>query len=293
MNYAHSFWSKPLFNNKFNNVNESVAITLIDYALSVDYLHKNGYEVTLYADKEGAELLSVIPYDKVVIVDNYITDNWHFAASMKFVALEQMPLGDVLIDGDMFLTKGRIYAEIASSTADLTCSFFEPYEKDAPAGILKYKPLFDYLDECDLQEPFKSETRSEFKGWYNTSLIRFQNQKLRDAWIKQYKEHVSLVENKEFPIKVWPDVILEQLHLTHMITEDQVKCIVPKDIYYTPEGEDYCNKIGFTHLGIAKKRLHNNCVRLLYKQNKELFLKINDFIRTYGENYLHKATENA
>jgi hypothetical protein len=52
----------------------------------------------------GAEMLSFIPYDNVIIVDMENTSP-HFAASIKFKALELIEPDDVLIDGDLFLTK--------------------------------------------------------------------------------------------------------------------------------------------------------------------------------------------
>jgi hypothetical protein len=49
-------------------------------------------------------MLSFIPYDNVIIVDMGNTSP-HFAASIKFKALELTGPDDVLIDGDLFLTK--------------------------------------------------------------------------------------------------------------------------------------------------------------------------------------------
>jgi hypothetical protein len=71
---------------KFNSLEKILAITLVDYAYSVECVHKFGHTIELYADKIGADLLSCIPYDKVHIVETP-TKNYHFAASIKFTAL--------------------------------------------------------------------------------------------------------------------------------------------------------------------------------------------------------------
>lgn len=288
MNYAHAFWSKPLLNNKFHDLQIGLAITLVDYSVSVDFLHKNGYEITLYTDKEGAELLSEIPYDKVVIVENDITDNWNFAASIKFVALQHMKLGDCLIDGDLFLTKGRVYAEIAASSEDFICSFFEAKDKKI---LENYKPVFDILNNTESVEDIYKDN-SDFKGYYNTSFIRINNKELLDKYINQYKKHLALLENVQFEKGIWPDIIIEQLNLTNLVKDKySVKCLIPN---FGKEGqEELAQKLGYTHLGATKKQLHNKLVQLLSKQNPELFSKISNYIKKYGENYLHKTNECA
>lgn len=105
MNFAHSFWSKPLLNCKFNRFEEQLKIILTDYLLSFITIKDNGYDVTLYTDKIGADILSIINYDHIEIIENSITDDYNFAASIKFCALERMPLEDTLIDGIAFFKK--------------------------------------------------------------------------------------------------------------------------------------------------------------------------------------------
>jgi len=88
----------------------------------------NGYKIYLVTDPLGAEILSHVPYDEVIVSKNTITNNYHFAASMKFIALEKMNLGDILIDGDAFFKKGRVYAEVEKCQADVLTALYEDEE---------------------------------------------------------------------------------------------------------------------------------------------------------------------
>lgn len=269
MNYAHAFWSKPLLNNKFYDFKTSLAITLVDYALSVEFVHKHGRKITLYADKTGAEILSKIPYDKIVIVENDITDNYHFAASMKFIALQQMELSDCLIDGDIFLTNNPIYERIESCNKDFICSFFE---NKGSIVLEKHQLVLDEL----------SDLKEDFKGWVNTSLMRFQNQELLDKYVNIYKTNVKRFENIEFPAGVWPDIILEQLCLTKLLEYYNFECVLPE--FGTPEQEPIAREIGYAHLGNMKREYHNVLVRLLSDTNNVLFKELEHVIDKYTLN---------
>ena len=75
MVFVHSFQPEPMLQQKFRNLDKGLKITLVDYAYSVECVHKFGHTIELYTDALGAEILKPIPYDKVHIVDNDITKN--------------------------------------------------------------------------------------------------------------------------------------------------------------------------------------------------------------------------
>jgi hypothetical protein len=68
MKYIHTFWSKPLYKNKFNKFNACLDAILSDYAYSANCIHKLNRKIVLFTDSVGAELLSFIDYDDVVKV---------------------------------------------------------------------------------------------------------------------------------------------------------------------------------------------------------------------------------
>ena len=128
MKYIHTFWSKPLYKNKFNKFNACLDVILSDYAYSANCIHKLNRKIVLFTDPVGAELLSFIDYDDVVILNDIDNFSEHFAAQLKFVALEQCDLGDAIIDGDLFIKKINALEIIEGADVDCVYSFFEPCE---------------------------------------------------------------------------------------------------------------------------------------------------------------------
>lgn len=54
MTFVHSFQPEPLLQQKFRQLNRGLAITLLDYAYSVECVHKFGHTIELYTDALGA-----------------------------------------------------------------------------------------------------------------------------------------------------------------------------------------------------------------------------------------------
>lgn len=268
MEFAHSFWSAPLLNKRFNSIEDSLRINMPLYAASVACIHFMGHKITLYADEVAAEIFSHIPYDKVVIINNTITDDWHLAASIKFCALQHMPLDTIHIDGDIILHKPAIYEQIKNSTADITVSFFEP--KDYVKNNVN--PFI--FETCrNLPKPFEypycTPQYSAIEGWLNTSLMKFTSEKLKQEYIEQYIKHAQLVSNVDFK-GGWADIVIEQLHLSSLVREhDYTVERLIKD-YPMPSAEQYARNVGFAHVGAMKRQMAPTIVMMLKLIDKEL-----------------------
>lgn len=249
MEFAHAFWSAPLTHSKFFDVKQAIDITLVEYALSVFYIHKHGYKITLYTDQLGKEILDCIPYDNIVVCENSITNNWHFAASFKFEALKRMSLDDVLIDGDILLHQPEIYKRMKNTKLDVMVSFFEP-KKYIDKHYEKNLRMFNALKTVD-GLPFDPEDYDALDGWYNTSTMRFTSQELKDAYIKQYCDSIKAIGDIDFG-NTWPDLIIEQRHLFRLC-ERMGKTIgetVPG--FPDPEADKEAIRVGIMHLGSMK-----------------------------------------
>lgn len=280
MRFIHTFWSKPLYENMFGDFETSLNNILIDYACSAACVHKNGREIILYADKRGAELLSIIPYDKVVIVDDMDNESISFAAQIKFKALKEIELGDAIIDGDLFLKERECVDIIESSTEDVIYSFFEPYLYTlSTSGLLEMNNgLVKSLHGVEFKEPYKLPLLLEDYGWMNLSLMCIRNQGLKDKYIEQYEYHKNLlskIDFKKFSSKlIWPDVIIEQYFLTLLTRfgNYSTKPII-ENFFYDQKANDYALKIGFTHLGSAKTQFLQYIEMLLKELNPVLHQK--------------------
>lgn len=281
MEFAHSFWLTPLKAKKFTDIETAVKTNLICNAYSVECVHAYGHTITLYADNEGAELLKLIPYDKVVIVENTITTSAHFAASIKFEALKKMPLSSILIDGDIFLFKPTIYEMLKNMSEDVIVSYFEP--KDHIRANYNYK-LFNLIREAGFEYPYHTPKYEAVEGWLNTSLMKFNNKELKEEYLKQYEKHVKLLEGVAFG-EVWPDVIIEQLHLTDLCREKDytVKRIIEN--YPFGNAEQFASEIGFAHAGAMKKESLMTIAKVLYNKNMKLF----EDLMQHSENFVQKV----
>lgn len=270
INFAHAFWYKPLLNKKFNDDFElSLKTTMLNYAFSTSLIHKFGYKITLYADKDGADLLSFIDYDNVIVLDVPENNSIHFAAMIKFMALKKMTLNDVLIDGDIFLRKQEIYDIIEYKKDDVVYSVFEEN-----SGILRkqeyveyYTKLMNILENQNFDKPYHN-FKLEDICFPNTSVLKFNNQTAKDEYIKQYEKHFNYLNNIDFG-NVWPDIIIEQYFLK--------LCCDYNNYTHSPLLEDFVNnedkakKIGFSHLGPLKYEYNVMCRMELYFTNEITF----------------------
>lgn len=271
MVFVHSFQPEPMLQQKFRNLDKGLKITLVDHAYSVECVHKFGHTIELYTDALGAEILKPIPYDKVHIVDNDITKNYHFAASIKFKALQNMPLDQILIDGDIFLEKSIVYNIIEKLSDDVIVSLYEPKGR-----IFKPETIAELIDSCVLvQQPgYELPKAEDVKGWYNTSLLKFNNDNIKQEYIHQYISHVKLSDSQDFSNVIWPDIVFEQVNIEKLLenTKGSLAMINP---YYNIDDE-YAYKIGFCHLGLAKEISNSFYLRRLQTLNYQLTLDLEE-----------------
>lgn len=272
MKFIHTFWSKPLLNNKFGQFKDSLTNTLFDYACSASFIHKFGEKIVLYADKNGARILSCIPYDEVHIIDKLDDESIHFAAQIKFEALKQCELGDVLIDGDLFLRKREAIDYIKGIKEDVSYSFYEPH-----TYTLRSKQLVNILTNLindmsciDYERPFKLPSEETEFSYMNTSLMKFNNKELLDKYIKQYYYHKDKLNSFQF--SGWPDIIIEQRFLTLLVTNNKFssKPII-ENFYIDPLSNQKSLDLGFTHLGSAKSQYLNWVVTMLKENDEHLY----------------------
>lgn len=269
MKYIHTFWSKPLFENKFNEFNISLDTILLDYAFSVDCIHKIDHKIVLFADEMGAELLSFIPYDEVHIVENMNDFSVNFAAQLKFYALEHSDLGDAIIDGDLFIRHSAAHNIIVNSNADIVYSFFEPndYTVKTENDVQRYTRMYEVMSKFSYEKPYYVPSDLSMYEWMNTSLIRINNQELKDEYIRQYYHHKNMLESSEFHYTCWPDIIIEQFFLTQLCENNEYTSKPVIDNFWIDEGaNDYALDIGFTHLGYGK-HAYSDWVKEMFKSS--------------------------
>lgn len=272
MVFVHSFQPEPMLQSKFRPIDVGLKTTLIDHAYSVECIHKFGHTIELYTNSLGAEFLKPIPYDKVHIVENDITSNYHFAASIKFKALQEMSLDQILIDGDIFLEKSVVFELLKNIDKDIIVSMYEPKER-----IFKPEAIQKIFKLCNItnQKGYEFPKDGDIKGWYNTSCLKFNNEALKKEYIRQYISHVKQAESVNFEGDIWPDIVYEQYNIEALLknTGCELAMINP---YYNID-DSFAYKIGFCHLGVAKENSHNFYLRRLQTLNYQLTLDLQEY----------------
>ena len=252
MRFVHTFWSKPLYNNKFNTFNNSLNTLLSNYGYSAGCVHALGERIILYADAQGAELLSFIPYDQVIIINNLENESVHCAAQIKFEALKQYQDGDVIIDGDLFIQNSKSLDFIRNYDGDVLYSFFEPFEYLLyNLNIQTFSGIFYALQRVKLMGVYKLPLFFKDMGWPNTSLMKFNNKDALRDYIEQYEYHKNAIKNINFG-NGWPDIIIEQYFLRVLCDTKGYKYEPVVADYPKKEANDHALEIGFTHLGSNK-----------------------------------------
>ena len=285
MTFVHTFYSEPLYKNKFAKFEESLNNILWDYGCSAMFVKRFGHKIKLFTDERGKELLSCIPYDEVIVLNNVET-NPHFAASFKFYALQQCGLDNILIDGDVILTDRKAFDVIRLSKQDVVFSFIEKNDY-----ILRdINPNNDYKNQQEyFFDLFKRMNVPGLKynlpgifelQYFNTSLIKITDPDLKDEWVEQYFYHMNLLKDIDFG-STWPDIIIEQYFLGKIVEEGGYS--YKPVIVNFPQGFEWENKMGFSHLGNTKNQFLPLMQQLILQKDVELFkrisLKLNEEIK--------------
>lgn len=275
MKFIHTFWSKPLIETKFADYNNWLTMTLITYSYSCYCIKKLDQKIELYADKLGAEILSFLPYDNIHIIEGLEDESVHFAAQIKFHALKNCDLGDVLIDGDTFIQKEqtiKYIEELLQEKNDLIYSFIEPSEYTlSTKNTLNYNKMLEFVNQHNItfNEPFIWPTKKEEYLWFNCSFMCLNNKELKDKYLEQYFKHKDMLKHIDFK-NTWPDVIIEQRFLT-LLCKDYKTAPIIKDFYFDTKANEKALDIGFTHLGSAKFLALKQIAEKLLKENTILY----------------------
>ena len=107
--------------------------------------------------------------------------------------------------------------------------------------------------------------------------MKFNNQELKDEYISQYKDYVDIIKDTDFE-ETWPDIILEQRHLTQLCRNEHFSINVIIKDFPSDKANKNAIDIGFIHLGSAKQATQQQNVQTLWNLNKELTLEINTHI---------------
>ena len=270
----HSFWSKPLLNNRWGE-RDSFEKSLYLTALSLSTMKKVFERVELVTDTEGAKLLGDLGYDAVHLDLNHIQDvNPRYWSAGKVYALRRYDVPVTHVDGDVFFLKEEI-KEIFDSNYDAIVQMKEVgdhYKNTYSHLIDKMKPA---LTNWDLDT---------YSFAYNCGIMGFKNVEFMQHFVDEYfkalkscQRSQKIIDNIDHIYEV--NIVLEQSLLTHLAQDKNVyvKELLTIEKQTFPGLQPTAEELGFVHLWGKSKyepRWQSKVMQKLLELNPEIYSKI-------------------
>lgn len=270
------------------NINNLIEKNLWLFGYSVDYVNRIGQSIDLHTDSFGATVFDCLPYSKIHVTLNELEDlNERFWSAGKIVAIRESELGTLHIDGDVFLKKESIIPMLDMKEYDCIVQMEERHKifMDSYSDVL---PMFANAD-------IKAHGFDyELKSALNAGILGFNNQKLKDDFVKGFFEMIEqCFNNQEFMSllkydldkKIEPNVVLEQYYLKGLCETDGYKIknlLETKSENFDDDSADVnrqADEIGFCHAwGSSKYLIIEQIKDILTERNPKLFEAINQKI---------------
>lgn len=197
MKYIHSIWSKPATNDNFDNKFDVKYLSknFYSYLLSALLIKKMGHSIELYCDKNSEEMYSMIPYDKINVVDyesDGVDSKFWIWGKIKTHILMNEPY--IHIDGDVFLFRDILNEKYDNKHAAVVQSL----ENDKTVG--------GGFDNVYLKSTIPFPDGKYDINWkkynyeaYNCGVVGFNDMKLKNIYANKVKEIlVDLSTNNDF-----------------------------------------------------------------------------------------------
>ena len=264
MHFVQSLWTKPLIVNRRNvEFKTSLLTTILCNATSVAWVNHLGGKINLYADGFGRDMLDFLPYDNIyeLKVPLHIpTCTW---ACGKFLVLEKMPLGDVHIDGDVFLKSNKLLELCADDSYDMVV---QSIENDKTTLKKYYSNVRDILKKNNIKTHSCSLEESPS---YNCGTIGFFNQELKQKYLVEYFTTLNNIINNKLcllslnkDLNAIPDLIMEQQFLYELAKPYKVNNLLgdAESMY------DKAIELNYQHIlgGFKEQQLNNIMDELKY-----------------------------
>jgi hypothetical protein len=293
MNFYHVYWSKPANNKRWNIADVQIIGNLWLYSLSVAYLKRLGQTINLYTDSKGKELLGHLPYDNIyTILDDIPSDIpdccWAYG---KIFTMPYVELGDVYIDGDVFIKsekcieKLKEYINYDGYFAGIEDPKQIPFNmSEDESGYHFHKLCWDniYWDHnCWVSHyDFPNDIPIFGKCACNGGVIIFNNKEYKHKFVESYEYMLLQLKNDERFLEIYKDnkhlcidLIFEQRFLYELGKNYKMGFLLD---YYNRD-EDHrltsqADAIGFQHIiGSFKYTLIDKYKYILKNINPDIY----------------------
>lgn len=267
MRIVHSFTSSHCDN-------ESLFMHLCYFILSCLYAKHAGFNIVAHCDERSNQILQIAPYDEIITdLEGILAPaNSRIYAWGKFEAMKNEDLGNIHIDGDVFLKSPKLIKLLN----------FDDY--DCIVQCLENKGIFGgdqnpiWRDNAWLFSTCKypSWANRECNYMYNCGVIGFNNEELKREYFNTYENMVKQYAQTKIDIPgTVPDIIIEQQFLKDLTDARKynVKCLLPVDNHESMH--NYATSIGYQHvIGGSKRRNLDKCLQAIKDFDKRIYRKL-------------------
>ncbi len=268
MALVHSLWMKPMLNNSRGvSLKKHLKTTIWCYASSVAFAYKYNQPIVLYTDDIGRKLLSYLPYDHMYSLNIPADTPSELWAAGKFYALQQMNLGDIHIDGDVFL-KSPSLIELMLSLMSKNDLIVQSIEDSWNVLSNYYSASRDIVNTFHI--PLSPGCTSDYSYAWNCGVVGINNESLKAKYLEAYlsvlnyiKRHPDIIEVIRRTPNCTMDLLFEQQHLYELSKGYKVGNLLGAGkVAY-----DNAQQLGYQHiLGSSKW----DCLRQIKKQLKSV-----------------------
>ena len=244
---------------------ENLFYHTITFVLSCLYAKHNDFNINLHCDKMANEYFSIAPYNNVYIdLEDLEKPHNRIYAHSKFHVMEKYPLGVIHIDGDVILMYPILKELLNFDDYDVIVQCKETKEIWNGGGL--YELSTEALKNCEYPEWAPRECDS----MYNCGVVGINNENLKREYFDTYYLMLERFKKDGIDMHSVPDIIIEQKFLMDLCNKRGYK------VKFLLENEEKlkedANKIGYQHLlGSSKKQLHKQCLKLIYKIDKNVY----------------------
>ena len=195
MKLIHSFWTKPYVIGGHLEGSE-LRKNIVCFAYSVACAKKLNAAIELHTDNLGKKLLEFLPYDKIhTTLEGFDCDTTLWAAG-KIETYKHIQLGDVYIDGDVFLEREFAHYQVFNIPADMLFLQTENY------FINYYQNEQNRLSKIPFEICWESP--------YCCGVVRFNNAEAKQKYISKFEKCVEQMKNGDYIVDANLNILFEQ-----------------------------------------------------------------------------------
>ena len=276
MMIIHSFCKNP------NCSQKSFLVHMYYFALSCVYAKRSGFNIRLHCDKETNEVLKYCPYDEIVVdLDPKDCPHSCIYAWPKFKAMQNEDVGNIHIDGDVFLKSPGLKDILNYKEYDCIVQGKEEYSP-------RFRLWTDTKNLCN-KLIYPDFLKPQLLEMYNCGTVGISNKELKDEYFKIYWQCINYLSTKLTPdnsrdifeLHIIPDIVYEQQVLQDLceLKNYKTKFIIPSAT--KADLIDYANQIGYQHVlgGKYKEMNLHFCKQILQMLNPKIFNKLEEIFK--------------